>query len=227
MTDATGIVRGIDFDEREPSYHTKPTKPVVVLRYMPRAVEFELDKVDGVDPPRMDLIDSKPCPLHKDEGCDKKCKECKSRSNWVLVTPFKNISSWSLEVKLDGGHMAKVKVKRRQLPLVCLFASTLHTLQGSTCDPGLIFHWKFPRRLSADLIWLAAYVALSRVRKLANFRSVGLENFKAAGGKSLRQIIEGGPPASIPAMFAKYFADKEKATQAYAKEAMNKLGWST
>ena len=205
VTDATGIVRGIDFDEREPPFHTNPTKPVVVLRYMPRAVEFELDKVDGVDPPRKDLIESKP--------------------NWVLVTPFKNNCAWSLEVKLDGGHMGKVKVKRRQLPLVCLFASTLHTLQGSTCDPGLIFHWKFPRRLSADLIWLAAYVALSRVRKLANFRSVGLKNFKAAGGKSLKDIIEGGPPASIAATFAKYFAKKEEVTQAYAKEAMTKLGW--
>ena len=80
-------------------------------------------------------------------------------------------------------------------------------------DPGLIFHWKFLRRLSADLIWLAAYVALSRFRRLANFRSVGLKNFKAAGGKSLKDIIEGGPPASIPATFAKYFAEKEKATQ--------------
>jgi hypothetical protein len=62
---------------------------------------------------------------------------------------------------------------------------------------------------------------------LANFRSVGLKTFKADGGKSLRQIIEGGPPVSIPATFAKYFAEKENATQAYAKEAMKKLGWST
>ena len=53
------------------------------------------------------------------------------------------------------------------------------------------------------MVWLAIYVALSRVRKLANLRSVGLTT-------KIRRIIEEGPPESIPAQFEKYFAEKEK-----------------
>ena len=66
---------------------------------------------------------------------------------------------------------------------------------------------------------MAVYVALSRVRTLANLRSVGLT-------KKIKSVIEAGPPDSIPAQFQKYFADKEKATQAAATDAMQKLGWT-
>ena len=81
-------------------------------------------------------------------------------------------------------------------------------------------HWKFPRRLTKDMMWLATYVAISRVRKLANLRSVGLTN-------KIRSIIEAGPPESIPAVFAKYFAEKEKNTQKDADSFMQHLGWSS
>ena len=137
----------------------------------------------------------------------------------MAVTPFTNVSPWSLEVKLEGGHIATVKVKRKQLPLVCLTASTLHVLQGCTCEPGLIFHWKFPRRLTRDMVWLAVYVAISRVRSLATFRSVGLTT-------KIRHIIEGGPPDSIPATFAKYFEEKERRTKELAENYMKLLGWN-
>ena len=123
-----------------------------------------------------------------------------------------------LEFKLDAGFSVKVKVKRRQIPLICQAASTLHVLQGCTCDPGLIFHWSFPRRLRGDMVWLAVYVALSRVRRLANFRSVGLTD-------KIRAVIEGGPPDSIPSMFEKSFSEKERKTKRDAAKYMKLLGW--
>jgi hypothetical protein len=94
----------------------------------------------------------------------------------------------------------------------------LHVLQGCTCDPGLIFHWKFPTRLSESMQWLASYVALSRVRKLANLRSIGLTT-------KIKRVIERGPPDSLPAQFAQYFAEKEEMTQVEAKRAIEILGW--
>ena len=59
---------------------------------------------------------------------------------------------------------------------------------------------------SSDMVWLATYVAISRVRSLANLRSVGLTT-------KIKRVIEAGPPDSIPAMFEKYFGEKEKQTK--------------
>ena len=135
------------------------------------------------------------------------------------MAPFTNGSPWAIDVKLEGGEIAKAKVRRKQFPLVAARASTLHVLQGCTCDPGLIFHWTFPNRLPKDLIWLAVYVALSRVRELKRLRSVGLST-------KIKAIIEGGPPATIPAQFAQYFSEEEASTQIDADAAMKELGWS-
>ena len=66
---------------------------------------------------------------------------------------------------------------------------------------------------------MAVYVAISRVRKLANLRSVGLTT-------KMRRIIEGGPPVSIPAVFEKYFGEEEKLNQKDAEKYMRLLGWS-
>jgi hypothetical protein len=97
-------------------------------------------------------------------------------------------------------------------------ASTLHTLQGVTADPGLIFHWKFPRFFSEELRWLATYVALSRPPSLAQLISVGIPS-------DLRNIIEGGPPQGILSKFDDMFKDKEDATHLRAVEVMRELGW--
>ena len=67
-------------------------------------------------------------------------------------------------------------------------------------------------------MWLAVYVALSRVRKLANFRSVGLTD-------KIRTVIGGGPPDSIPSQFEKYFAEKERRTKRDAARYMRNLAW--
>ena len=63
-------------------------------------------------------------------------------------------------------------------------------------------------------------MAISRVRKLANLRSIGLTT-------KIRRIIEKGPPDSIPAQFEKYFGEKEKKTKIEAKQFMKNLGWDS
>ena len=63
--------------------------------------------------------------------------------------------------------------QRRQLPLTIKTASTLHTLQGATAQPGLIFHWRFPRFFSEELRWLATYVVLSRPPSFQQLISIG------------------------------------------------------
>ena len=118
----------------------------------------------------------------------------------------------------DGDCHREVKVRRTQLPMVTVKASTLHVLQGTTADPGLIFHWVFPRRLRRDMRWLVIYVALSRVRRLKNLRSIGLS-------KDIREIMEAGPPDTLPAQFRKLFDEKEKQTDLDADAAMTALGW--
>ena len=97
-------------------------------------------------------------------------------------------------------------------------ASTIHTLQGVTADPGLIFHWKFPRFFSEELRWLATYVALSRPPSLAQLISVGVPD-------NLRDIIESGPPQGILSRFNDMFQEKEEMTHLRAAEVMRELGW--
>ena len=125
-----------------------------------------------------------------------------------------------MEVSSPGESGARqAKVLRTQIPITTVKASTLHVLQGTTTDPGLIFHWCFPRLLRRDLRWLATYVALSRVRRLKNLRSVGL-------GKDIRAIMEEGPPNTLPAQFHKFFSEKEAQTVLDANAAMIALGWT-
>ena len=97
-------------------------------------------------------------------------------------------------------------------------ANIIHTLQGVTADPGLIFHWKFPRFFSEELRWLATYVTLSRPLSLAQLISVGLPD-------ELRKIIEGGPPEGILSRFNDMLKEKEDSTHMTAAEIMRELGW--
>ena len=157
--DQTGVIVGIDFDEREPVENKEALnlldRPVVLLRHLPVAVYVKLAR-DEDDPRRLSFLPDKPCDRHGASGADAGCPACEIGSDIVAVAPLKNRSAWSLHLKsLD----AAVKVKRRQLPFVCASGSTEHVLQGSTCDPGLLFHWKFPRRMGWDMRWLAVYHA--------------------------------------------------------------------
>ena len=82
----------------------------------------------------------------------------------------------------------------------------------------MIFHWVFPRPTKQPSRWLATYVALSRIRTLAQLRSVGLTD-------RIRGIIEAGPPEGIPGAFRELFGDLEVTTKAAAMEVLRKLAW--
>ena len=105
-----------------------------------------------------------------------------------------------------------------QVPLVIQSASTLYTLQGATADPGLIFHWRFPALLTKEMRWLTVYMALSRVRSLEQFRSIGLKD-------TVKALINDGPPSGMLGRFALLFDEKAAATDAAADAAISELGW--
>ena len=114
--------------------------------------------------------------------------------------------------------MFTLNVRRKQLPMTIKTASTLHTLQGVTADPGLIYHWKFPSCFIEELRWLATYVALSRPPSLSQLISIGMPD-------ELRGVIQGGPPPSILLLgilsrFNDLFKEKEDATHIQAAEVM-------
>ena len=135
----------------------------------------------------------------------------------VVVPPVTNAAPWSLEVETKELGVVRVKIKRTQLPVVTVKASTLHVLQGTACDPGLIFHWDWPNRLMVEQKWLAVYVALSRVRDLNSLRSVGL-------GKKVRRIIEQGPPQDLVATFHQLFDEKITNTKKLAAKLAEQYG---
>ena len=113
-----------------------------------------------------------------------------------------------------------LQVQRLQLPMTIKTASTIHTLQGTTAEPGIIFHWKFPRFFSTELRWLATYVALSRPPSLSQLISIDLPD-------DIEKIIEGGPPEGILSRFDDMFKEKEMDTHQKASEILRRLGWDT
>ena len=114
-------------------------------------------------------------------------------------------------------HYAKpVYVRRSQIPLLPRKQSTLHGVEGTTTEPGLVAHWRFPRKLSQESRWLAHYVILSRPRRLASLLSHGLPD---------RAVLEGGPPASISDAFQRIFGEKIAETNQACQAARRKLNW--
>ena len=111
-----------------------------------------------------------------------------------------------------------LKVVRSQLPLMPAEACPLYSLQGATCDPGLIAHFEMPKRAHDDIKWLIVYVLLSRVRSLANLRSIGITS-------QIRKIIEAGPPSMLAENFERLFRTKITNTKAAAVAAKCALGW--
>ena len=111
-----------------------------------------------------------------------------------------------------------VRAKREQVPLTIVTASTLYTLQGTTATPGLIYHWRMPHRLSKLMKWIAAYMALSRVRCLAEFRSVGIST-------DIRDLINEGPPPGMLTRFLHLFQEKALETEKLVQDALQELHW--
>ena len=67
----------------------------------------------------------------------------------VTCQPF------TIELELEdprcsGARLLKVKAVREQVPLTIATASTLYTLQGATTTPGMIYHFRTPRRLNHE-----------------------------------------------------------------------------
>ena len=185
-----------------------------ILKKLPLAVVVKLDNV------KTEFLPPVPCALHTATGAERECARCDFRAGCIAVEPQLSRGSFIVEVE-DTASSARydLKVQRRQLPMTIKKASTLYTLQGVTATPGLIFHWKFPRFFSAELRWLATYVALSRPESLAQLISVGIP-------VDLRDIIEGGPPEGIISKFDDLFGEIEEATHLRAAEVMRELGWS-
>ena len=215
VTDSTGEVIGIDLGPHEPgdaTEHTSATESIRVLRTLPTVTV----KLHGVS---TEFLPPMPCILHAADGACRKCKTCDFRAGCIAIQPQVSRRTFPVQVE-DPVNGAKytLQVQRRQLPMTIKTASTINTLQGVTADPGLIFHWKFPRFFSEELRWLATYVALSRPPSLAQLISVGLPD-------ELRALIEGGPPEGILSRFDYMFEDKEVATHVRAAEVMRDLGW--
>ena len=123
----------------------------------------------------------------------------------VTCQPF------TIELELEDSRcsrarLLKVKAVREQMPLTIATASTLYTLQGATTTPGMIYHFRTPRRLSAVMKWIATYMALSRVQSLSQLRSIGLTT-------TIRDIIDNGPPEGFLTRFLKIFGEKIELTQ--------------
>ena len=222
VVDSTGVVTGIDFHALEPRSHreaahrsgaTEPAEAaVVVLKHQPICIYVRLDENDT------EFLPPQPCDLHAVVGAQRACSCCRFFPGVLAVKPRRNDRPWSIEAHVNDNEVRKVNIARTQVPLACILSSTLHVLQGATADPGMIFHWTFPRRLRRDMRWLTIYVALSRVRGLRFLRSIGMNS-------QIREIIEEGPPQSLPAQFQKLFAEKEKKTFDEAVAAVAALGW--
>jgi hypothetical protein len=125
---------------------------------------------------------------------------------------------WQIEVQDANGDTHKIKGFRRQLPLTTVLACTLFTMQGSTADNGMIFHWVCPNLISAAVRWLATYVALSRTPSLALLRSINLT-------PKIRSIIDQGPPPGIVQRFGELFDEKLQISAKRAADLMRKHGW--
>ena len=217
VTDSTGEVVGIDLDPDEPSAATERTSPIEGIRILHKLpiVTVKLDNVTT------EFLPAIPCSLHAVDGACRDCESCNFRAGCVAVEPQLSRCSFPVVVQDPSSETYyTVQVQRRQLPMTVKTASTIHTLQGVTADPGLIFHWKFPRFFSAELHWLATYVTLSRPPSLAQLISVGLPD-------DVRNIIQGGPPDGILSKFNGMFKEKEDATHIRAAEVMRELGWDT
>jgi hypothetical protein len=206
VTDAMCKVMGLDLHS-EDACSVSSSDAVRVLRNMPHAIIVRLDNVVT------EFLPPLPCTRHLAAGARRKCCNCDFRAGCIAIEPQTSPRPFSVEI--GDRHL---NVKRRQVPLTIKTASTLHTLQGVTASPGLIFHWRFARRTDKELRWLATYVALSRPESLAQLISIGLP-------ADMRSTIEAGPPDGILTMFSGMFHEIEEATHLRAAEVLRELGW--
>ena len=200
------IVRGapvevvdIELHPNEPAVRDQPsiaTHGCVLLRFMPKCIyvrlrgckdNFLVPAAGASQPGVVDLAGT------------------------LAVQPV--VRPWKFKTKaMDSA----VSVSRTQCPLLPQKQCTLHGVQGKTADPGFISHWKFPKSLSKESIWLAYYVSLSRPRGFSRLLSHGLPD---------RKIIEASPPESISNAFDQLFKKKIASTKIACARARSEMGW--
>ena len=130
---------------------------------------------------------------------------------------------FTVEVELEDQRCSrarslKARAAREQVPLTIATASTLYTLQGTTTTPGLIYHFRTPRRLSTVMKWISTYMALSCVQSLKQLRSIGLTT-------AIKDLIDNGPPDGFLTRFIDVFQEKATQTANEVEKAMKELGW--
>ena len=126
----------------------------------------------------------------------------------VVAVEAVTCQPFTIELELEDprcsrARLLKVKAAREQVPVTIATASTLYTLQGATTTPGMIYHFRTPRRISAVMKWIATYMALSRVQSLKQLRSIGLTT-------TIRDIIDNGPPEGFLTRFLNIFGELER-----------------
>jgi len=211
VQDAAGIIMEIDLSARDRqrirSSGDSHLAAEMVLEELPHGVYVKLDNCDR------EFLPAVKCQEHAISGFCKDCPACRAFAGWVLVQPL--CRQWTFTDPVTGFTF---QVQRTQLPLMPEAACPLYSLQGATCDPGLIAHFVMPKRADDDIKWLIVYVMLSRVRSLSRLRSIGLT-------PKIRKIIEGGPPSMLAENFERLFRKKIEDTSKAAKAARAALGW--
>ena len=211
VQDATGTIMEIQASpyDRHRVSDNGDTHPAAEMKLteLPYAVYVTLDKCNH------EFLPPIHCEQHRQAGFAKDCAACRAFQGWVLIEPISK--PWSFTDPTTG---IVLHVMRSQLPLMPAEACPLYSLQGATCDPGLIAHFAMPNRADSDVKWLIVYVLLSRVRSLANLRSIGMTS-------QIRKIIEAGPPSMLAENFEKLFRSKITKTKAAAIAAKSALGW--
>lgn len=173
-----------------------------VCKELPLAIYVKIDDFTE------ELLPPVPCEHHHD-CAERHCMKCKFFPGIVAIKP--SSAKWEACLKKE-----KLSVHRLQFALAPALVKTIHSMQGSTAEPGLIGHWNLPSRLGPVAAWLTRYVLLSRVRSLSALFSVGLPT---------RQELETGPPEDLRERINNLFADKISATCEAAKEARRFLAW--
>ena len=207
-----GTVIGVELHESDHhSFASMPTFPdgVFAPQYMPRAIWVEFDDLSW------ELIDPLPCAQHQIIGAHRDCTACRFFKGVVAITPVE--AQWTFKEK-TGPRLPpiNVDVRRVQFPLAPALPKTIYSLQGATCEPGLVCHLTLPKTLSDEARWLAYYVMLSRVRNLQSLHLLG---------KVSRTILEQGPPKRLQKAMDSLFESKVPATEAACKAAREELHW--
>ena len=184
---------------------------LVILRFQPLAVLVRI--TDSTDV----FLEPTPCPIHAGQA-DSSCTLCDFHVGVIAVTPV--TASWQYTAKANshaaGSKDGLMTVRRTQVPLAPICASTLHQLQGQTAEPGLVAHLNFPSSLTKMGKWLAYYVAFSRPRSFDTLRIHGEPDW---------EVIESGPPEELLEPLNKMFEKKLEKTRKTCREARSALNW--